>query len=488
MTRKKSELRASWIDALERGLPARSAQAGVTVMLVVAFMGVFLVIMGTITSYVFQQSRYGRALLAREQALHVAEAGLEYYKWFLAHNPGNLTNGTGGPGPYTYTVEDPEGGVVGTAGLTVVGNSQCGVLQSIDLTSRGVASANPGFARSVSVRYMQPSVASYSSVLNSNVRYTAASITGAFVSNGGIRMDGGNNSTVSSATSSFLCDSSMGCSPSETKPGVFGSGSNSSLWRYPVASIDFPGMMTDLETLRGYAQASGLYFYDAAVSGLDSKGFRLVMKSDGTIDVYTVTGTTAISNAYDSIRGYHTDYDIITSQTLLGTYTPPSGCALIYVRGTTWLEGTVAGRYTILAADPGSHNPDILLANNISYATSDGTTGLTAIAERSVRIPLNSPDTLAIRGIFVARNGYWGRDYYTSTPSGYSSYVLRSTLNVLGTIVSTSRPAVCWSSGGTCVQGYTNRTYNYEQVLAFAPPPFTPIVSTDYGFVRWREE
>lgn len=467
------------------GIPG---ERGVTVMLVVAFMGVFLLIMGTITSYIFQQSRFGRALYARGQALHVAEAGLEYYKWFLAHNPDNLTNGTGGPGPYMYAVEDPEGGSVGSAALTVVGNTQCGVVQSIDITSRGTASLNPGFPRSVSVRYMRPSVAAYSSVLNSNVWYTAESITGAFVSNGGVRMDGGNNSTVSSATSSFACDSSMGCSPTQTKPGVFGSSPNSSLWRYPVASVNFAGMVTDLETLRGYAQTNGLYFYDAAVSGVDSKGFRLVMRSDGAIDVYKVTGTTAISNAYDSIRGYHTDYDIISSQTLLGTYTPPSGCALIYVRGTTWLEGVVAGTYTLVTADPGAHNPDVLLANNISYSATDGSVGLTVIAERSVRVPLNSPNTLSIRGIFVAKGGFWGRDYYTSTPSGYSSYVLRSTLAVIGTIVSTSRPVACWSSGGSCIQGYSTRTYNYEQVLAFAPPPFTPIVSTDYGFVMWREE
>lgn len=463
-------------------------ERGITTMLVVAFMGVFLIIMGTLTSYVFQQSRYGRALHARDQALHVAEAGLEYYKWFLAHNPGNLTNGTGLPGPYTYTVSDPEGGTVGTASLSVTGNSQCGVIQSIDLTSVGVSEEDYGFPRTISVRYMQPSAASFSSVLNANVWFSAESITGAFISNGGVRMDSSNNSTVSSATSSFSCNSSMGCTPTQTQPGVFGSGANSSLWRYPVASVNFAGMTTDLETLRGYAQTNGLYFYDGTVSGVDNKGFRLVMKSNGDIDVYRVTSTTAISNAYDSIRGYHTDYDIISTQTLMGTYTPPSSCALIYVRGTTWLEGTVAGKYTIVAADPGSHTPDVLLANNISYATNDGASGLTVIAERSVRIPLNSPDTLSIRGIFVAKNGYWGRDYYASTPSGYSSYVLRANLNVTGTVVSTSRPVVCWSSGGACIQGYTNRVYSYEQVLAFAPPPFTPITSTDYGFVLWREE
>ena len=45
---------------------------GVTTLLVVAFMGIFLIIMGAITSYSFEQAKYGRVLLGREQALHVA--------------------------------------------------------------------------------------------------------------------------------------------------------------------------------------------------------------------------------------------------------------------------------------------------------------------------------------------------------------------------------------------------------------------------------
>ncbi|MFZ2707329.1 MAG: pilus assembly PilX N-terminal domain-containing protein, partial [Minisyncoccia bacterium] len=81
-------------------------ERGVTIILVVAFMAIFTMILGAITSYTFTQARYGRALYAREQAIQIAEAGIEYYRWFLAHNPYDLTNGTGGAGPYTYTVPD----------------------------------------------------------------------------------------------------------------------------------------------------------------------------------------------------------------------------------------------------------------------------------------------------------------------------------------------------------------------------------------------
>ena len=119
--------------------------------------------------------------------------------------------------------------------------------------------------------------------------------------------------------------------------------------------------------------------------------------------------------------------------------------------------------------------------------------GLGAVAERSVLIPLNSPDIMNVRGIFVALTGYFGRNYYTNSgthkvPTAYSTYVMQSTLNRFGTVVSTLRPAVRWTSAGVFISGYNAGGTWYDRVLAFSPPPFTPTVSTDYKFTLWREE
>src|SRR3989338_2214199 len=150
-----------------RKLKAESYSRGVTILLVIAFMGVFALIMSSITGYVFQQSRYGR-----EQAIHIAEAGLEYYRWFLAHNPSIMTAGAGLVSPYTYTVEDPEGSTQGSSVVTATANLQCGVPQWIDVSSKWTADANPLFPRTLSARYMRPSVAAYSSIINANVRFS----------------------------------------------------------------------------------------------------------------------------------------------------------------------------------------------------------------------------------------------------------------------------------------------------------------------------
>ena len=98
--------------------------------MVVVFMGIFMLILSALTGFALEEAKYGNATVDREQALDSAEAGLEYYRWFLAHNPNNITNGTGLPGPYTYTVNDPETGLpTGSASISVVGNTQCGVIQ-----------------------------------------------------------------------------------------------------------------------------------------------------------------------------------------------------------------------------------------------------------------------------------------------------------------------------------------------------------------------
>src|SRR3989338_7655938 len=385
-----------------------SSSRGVTVLMVIAFMGIFLIIMGTITSYTFQEARYGRALYAREQALAIAEGGLEYYRWFLAHNPGNLTNGTGLPGPYSYTVNDPEGGEIGSASLSITGNMECGVLQSIDITSRGASNLNPDFPRTLFVRYMQPSVAAYSYLLNSNVRAGPdRNITGPYFSNGGIRMDGNNNSDVQSALSTWSCNSAFGCSPTQTKNGVFGAGSGSALWSYPAATIDFAGIGVNLSNLKTYAQNNGGRYYAAATGNVNQRGYHIIFKAKGRYDIYKVTGTVAVSS-YSEPTGWITnEYSIINTQTLVASdVTIPSTCSVIFVEDRVWVEGTITGKVTLAAATPSNTGttPTIYLVNNITYATNDGTVGFTAIAEGNVLIPLNSPDTMTLSGIFIAHN------------------------------------------------------------------------------------
>ena len=460
-----------------------------TVMLVLVFMTIFVLLLGGLSGYVFTESRVGRASLAREKAFQSAEAGLEYYRWFLAHFPGNLTNGTGGPGPYVQSVKDADGTTVGNYSLSIAGNMSCGTLQSIDITSTGSAVTDPQYKRTLVARYAKPSVAEYAYIINSDVWAGADRvITGPYQVNGGIRMDGTNNSTVSSSVSTWTCTASFGCSPNQTKPGVFGAGPGAALWTYPVPQVDFTGIASNFTTLKSLASAQGLYFTSTGTS--DQKGYHVIMKSNNTIDVYTVNQTSSAKGLHiDDLTTYQDDYDTITQETFKGNYTIPPTCALIFFENKVWLEGTVASKVTLVAAAPTtSYSPDIILNNNINYTATDGSVGLTAIAEHSVRIPLKVPDVMAVRGIFVAQTGYFGRDLYTCT---YAPYDELTQLSVAGTVVSNLRVGTQWSysqTGCSGTSGFDTRIDSYDKILAQNPPPFTPAWSPTSRFVVWKEQ
>ena len=484
---------------------------GVTVVLVLAFMAVFAMITASIAGYVLQQGKYGRAISAREQALHISEAGLEYYKWRLSHSTSTeLTTGAALVSPYTYTVNDPEGGALGTATITATPALQCGAVQWIDLESKGVSNSSPGFPRTLLARYMKPSVAEYSTILNGDVR-PVSQILGPYHSNFGIRMDGTNNSNVTSAVSTWLCDGSFGCSAPpplpQSKPGIFGAGAGYTLWKWgnTVLPIEFSGMSTNFPDLQTKAQALGIALNPmsvqvggtikdtfSSVGNNEQKGFHLVFNPNGTVSVYHVTGTTWSWGKHID-TGWQQDYYTITNEIpVIGSpFVIPSGCSLIYSQAKTWIEGTIAGKVTVVVADvsagTGSFNPDIILNNNINYYTAtDGSVGLTAIAERSVLIPLLVPNAMSIRGIFVAQSGYYGRNLYDCT---YTPYDRRASLTMNGTVVSNLRVvrnrSYSYCSG---FSGFTTLIDSYDRLLAFSPPPFTPSTSVDYKLALWREK
>ncbi len=466
---------------------------GVTVLLVLGYMGVFTIILGTISSYALTQARYGRAIAAREQALHAAEAGLEYYRWFLAHNPSIMTAGTGLVSPYSYLLDDPEVGVTARASVTANASLQCGAVQWIDLSSRGTADADPVFPRTLTARYMRPSVAEYSYVVNTNVwAGPDRTIRGPYHSNGGVRMDAAHNSDVTSAVATWNCDSGYNCSPAQASaPGVVGSGSNPALWTYPVPTINFSSIGVDFAALKTRAQSNGGIYYGPAAGSVNTRGYHVIFNATSTVTIFRVTGTSGY-DSFSSQYGDGTEYSVITSQTLLGTYAIPPTCSLMFFEDRVWVEGTVNAKVTLVAATPSTTStaPDMYLNNNIYYSAYDGTKGLTLVAERNVLIPLIVPNAMEVHGIFIAQSGHYGRDYFTAAdlPSQYDQYVERDSLTTVGTVVSNGRTGTSWNCSGSFCSGFETRYDYYDQQLAFSPPPFTPTASTDYRFVLWREQ
>lgn len=460
---------------------------------------IFLMVLGALSGYVLTQNKIQSNETASARATAIAEAGLEYYRWFLAHYPNDIQNGTGQPGPYVIPYADPEGGDTGTIELAIQANSACGTVTSVDIESMGIPAESPAVTSTLVARYAKPTVARYSFVLNSTTwAGPDRVIQGPYHSNGGIRMDGTSNSIVTSSLASWLCTFTYNCTPSQTVPGVYGGGTDQSLWSYPVPQVDFAGIAADFNSLKTKAQADGRYLPRFSSSTRKQAasywhGYRLIFNANGTITVRRVNSTTRVQsdqlNSVDEAQDLD-DRTLISNDTFYSTITPSSSCGLIFVEDHVWIEGVVDGKFTVVAANVTNSGiaPNAMLRGSITYENTDGTDGLTVIAENNVLITPDSPYNMTLNGIFVAQAGAFGRNFYKCT-----SYDQRGTLTILGTTVSNLRtgtqyPDACGSGAGRWDAGYQNRSDTYHRALSNDPPPFTPEMSGDYEFIDWRQD
>ena len=146
-----------------------SHSAGYLVVLALVFGSIFFIVVSAFAGFVITQKRVQTVKYNKERAFEIAEAGLDYYKWYLAHFPGDTTNGTTTPGPYVHGYDDPEGGEIGVFSLDVSSTTACGDVMAVDITSTGYTHDEPGIQRTVYGRYARPTVTEYAFIINSNV-------------------------------------------------------------------------------------------------------------------------------------------------------------------------------------------------------------------------------------------------------------------------------------------------------------------------------
>ena len=474
---------------------------GQILVLILVFGGIFILILASTLGFILSQYRYNLKNVSKYKALSIAEAGVNYYRWYLAHRPGDLSD----PGGPEHEYFDPQGQAIGKFSLEISGQKQCDVINKIVITSTGWTYDFPSLKRKVRVQYAQPSIAEFSTITNSDVWVGSdVEVKGRYHNNGGIRMDGENDSLMTSAKASWTCTSSFGCttcqSPCQKEgslckcPGIFGAGEGQEkgLWKFPTEPIDFQGISTDLNQMKTKAKSLGVYL---GPSG--ARGYQVIFKNNSTFDVYKISQLTPVYG-YSLEEGWHWDYHKISGRTFLKNYPIPSGCGLIFIEDNLWVEGTVKGKITIVSADLINPNrdTDVILNSNLIYTTKDGSDGLLVVAERNVLIPLYSPDKMEIDGIFLAQKGRFSRNHYCYSNDPYKCYywypfypeAIREKLEILGSIVSNGRVGTKWTySDGILASGYKKREYSYDWLLSFNPPPLTPAADDEYQFIKWEE-
>ncbi len=432
----------------------------------------------------------------KAEAFTIAESGIEYYRWHLAHAPLDFTDGSTSTGPYIHPYFDKDGNRMGQFELLITRPATGTSIVTVQAT--GKVDTDPTIKKIIKVKMGLPSLARYSAASNADIRFGAGTIVyGQLHSNGGIRFDGVAYNRVTSAKSSYDDPDHSGGSefgvhthvaPVDPLPptavpvrtDVFKAGR-----QFPVPAIDFNGLTSDLANLKTLATSTSGYY--RGPSGGTNKGYDIVLKTNDTFDIYRVNSVVGLSNnctnnssVTDSVWGSWS----INSETLLASNVPFPANGIIFVEDDLWVRGQInTARLTIAAArfpvNPSTY-ANITTNSDLTYTNLDGQDVISLIAQNHVNVGLNSSDTINVHAALVAQNGRVGRYHYASQCG--SNYV-RNTVNLFGMIATNQRYGWAWTDG----TGYQNRTITYDGNLLYGPPPSFPITASQYDIISWEE-
>lgn len=472
----------------------------------IVFGSVAVIIIGALISWAGVNIKAGRVSFIREQALQIAEAGIDYYRWHLAHASTDYQDGTSLPGPYVHNFYDKDGVLIGSFTLTITPPLTGSTLVNIQSDGRVVSDNS---VRKIKVTLGIPSLAKYAVASNDNIRFgQGTEVFGPIHSNGGIRFDGLAHNLMTSSrldyddpdhnganefgvhthvnvppgvgvNNNFRLNEAPPTNPVPTRNDIFVAGR-----LFPMPSIDFTGMTNDLSQIKANAQAAGRY-----IAGSGAQGYRLVLKVDDTFDVYRVNNLKA--PPINCLNGQNQSgwgtWSIRTSgagnQTFIANYPIPAN-GLVFVEDHIWVEGQInTARVTIASGrfpDNVNTRTSITINNNLLYTNYNGTDVISLVAQNNINAGLDSLDTLRIDAALVAQNGRAGRYYYSPNCGvGYD----RNTLTLYGMIASNLRYGFAYTDG----TGYNIRNIIYDANLLYGPPPSFPLTSDQYSIISWQE-
>lgn len=460
---------------------------------VLVFSVIAIIVTTSLTNWAAVMLKDTRRLSYKEQAFQIAEAGIDYYRWHLAHAPNDFKDGTATTtnGPFVHDFRDKDGDLIGRYELTITPPPVGSTL--IKIKSKGVVNEDPNASRTIQASLAIPSFAKYAVVAGDIMRFgEGTEVFGPIHSNNGIRFDGLSHNLITSAKDKYV-DPDNGSaqrfgvyttvgnddpSPPATVPNrsdVFMAGR-----QFPVAVVDFAGITTELATMKTNAIASGRYF---AASGY--QGYHIVLKTNDTFDLYRVTSVrSAPNNCVNSQAQTGWATWSINNQTFLQNYAIPAN-GIIFVEDHVWVSGQInTARVTIAAGrfpDSATTRKDIIVNNDLTYTNYDGQDAIALIAQGNITTGLYSDDSLRIDAALIAQNGRVGRYYYSGNYC--SSSASRSDITLYGMIGTKLRYGFAYTDG----TGYDIRNIVYDGNLLYAPPPSFPLTSSQYSILSWEE-
>jgi hypothetical protein len=453
---------------------------GLIIMMVVA------IVLTSIITFVAGNTKYSLQVHAREQGFQIAESGIQYYRWYLAHQVEGRTasqvaafwaSGTAqGVGtPYEQDYYDPSGELIGRYKIEVIAPQ--GYSTVVTVKSTGWTFRYPNDRRIIEVRFRKPAWSEYIVLSNDNLRFGVGTETfGKIHSNQGIHFDGLAHNRISSSLSTYNDPDHTGAdehavhthvSPTDplppaaapTRSDVFEGGRS-----FPVAVTDFNGVLGDLSYMKTVAQAgtNGSSYF-----GNTHQGWHIILKPNDTFDIRNVQSFVASTNEINNYTGNWANYPI-----------PDDG--IIFVENNVWISGTIDGRRaTIVGANLiSASQKNVYIGNDILYTNYDCTDILGIIAQNDINIFRASEDDLRIDAAMIAQSGKIERPNY----SGGGGNLYKSVITIYGAMASNQRYGFAWSDG----TGYATRNLYYDNNLLYCPPPYFP-TGTQYEMDLWEE-
>jgi hypothetical protein len=454
-------------------------QKGSLMIYLIIIIAIFIMIMFPVIAVFTGKLQLLRLATQKEEAMQIADAGINYYQWHLAHFPTDYKDGTNTSGPYVHDYIDFDTQQnIGKFSLTITPPVTGSTI--VKIQSTGWTNDSPGITRTITARFGIPSLAKFA-FLSNDVIWIGSdeTVSGQLQSNNGVRFDGIGNAPIQSAKSTYTCPSNQGSPCPAVENGVWGSAPQyvKSFWQFPVPAIDFSSVTSDLASMKSNAQTSGIYLPPS-----NAQGYSLVFNSNGTVSIYKVNSLLSNPTGWDTSGNAHNEYIDYNARTLQFTNAIPSN-GIIYVEDKTWVEGTVNGRATVVAAQlpyNSSTAPTIYIPNNIIYSAKDGSDVLGLIAQKDVVVTYHAPTNIEVDAAMISQNGAAQFFYYKNNVD------IKNSITIFGTIMTYNQWTWTWvNSSNNNISGYSNTYNNYDGNLLFGPPPSFPLSSSSYQLLSW---
>ncbi len=511
-------------------------------------MTVVSILLTSIVGFVVEHLKFSSNRVSREEAFQVAEAGIYYYRWYLAHATDGMnaqqlkafwqaTSTLGVSGPVVRDYIDPEtGDIVGSYTLTLDPPDPSSTIARI--TSVGVVTSDSGVSRTIRARFRRPSWSEYIALADDFMRFgEGTEVFGKIHSNKGVRFDGLAHNSVTSLIPSvndpdhtgsnefgvhthvnappgnginnnFRPSEAAMVSPIPNRPDVFEGGR-----QFPVPEVSFTGVQSDLDYMKKMAcdyneatnscaiingcGAHGCYFDNA------KSGRQIILKSDGTFRVCSVETYDSITNSMTGFSGRKTS---ATNGDICVAPVTTSG-------PNTQCKDKTTGQKCYCTCSHSSFsysipNDGIIYVDNNVWL--EGTLPLSTVrtsiiagngtmylGNNDIRYStMNGSNILGIIGkqnVEIIKNSQStlqidGAFLAQNGRVGRSDYGMsdyKSKITVNGAISTKQRYGFSWTNGGDN-WGYDERNLNFDNNLLYFPPPYFP-TGTEYSIDLWEE-